>query len=315
MREYNGLSTNLYKPSNYDKLALSLLSPLPNEQDFAINVCTLLSNEGKHTLRLDRYPRLVNHLLAHAGVFDSPGTRQLFIEVYSRVRNYSINSFWSDVLESQDCLDLTDEKNFLKNEANLPKVTRKENLGKTRRKDEDMEVDPPVVEQADLVDQLESEDQMVAVGDPFFQDQNQNSMIKFEDDDKDLFCVGRTLGTQDAYGQRVLQIASILRNLSFTPENAAILGKNRCFMRFVVLCLRARWSNLHQLGFDTLGNVASELVMRETGDRLAGVIMRCVTRGIDSSDRFVVISSLEVLNKMSQQDLNEEFVKQVITQV
>lgn len=114
LREYNGLSSDLYKPSNYDKLALSLISPLPNEQDFAINICTFLSNEGKHTLRLDKCPRLVNHLLAHAGIFDSPGTRQLFIEVYSRVRKYSINSFWPDVLDAQDVLDLTDERIFIK---------------------------------------------------------------------------------------------------------------------------------------------------------------------------------------------------------
>lgn len=122
LRDYNGLSSDLYKPSNYDKLALSLLSPLPNEQDFAINVCTLLSNEGKHILRLDKYPRLVNILLAHAGVFDSPGTRQLFIEVYSRVRNYSINSFWSDVLDSQDVIDLTNERAFMKKPTASPQT-------------------------------------------------------------------------------------------------------------------------------------------------------------------------------------------------
>jgi hypothetical protein len=46
------------------------MSPLPNEQDFAINVCTLLSNEGKHTLKLDKYPRVIDFLLAHAGVFN-----------------------------------------------------------------------------------------------------------------------------------------------------------------------------------------------------------------------------------------------------
>lgn len=134
LRDYNGLSSNLYKPSNYDKLALSLLSPLPNEQDFAINVCTLLSNEGKHTLRLDKYPRLVNILLAHAGVFDSPGTRQLFIEVYSRVRNYSINSFWSDVLDSQDVIDLTNEKTFLrKPPTSLPTFSRRKILEKEKQ--------------------------------------------------------------------------------------------------------------------------------------------------------------------------------------
>lgn len=50
---------------------MSLMSPLPNEQDFAINVCTLLSNEGKHTLKLDKCPRLVDFLLAHAAVFST----------------------------------------------------------------------------------------------------------------------------------------------------------------------------------------------------------------------------------------------------
>jgi len=134
LRDYNGLSSDLYKPSNYDKLTLSLLSPLPNEQDFAINVCTLLSNEGKHTLRLDKYPRLVNILLAHAGVFDSPGTRQLFIEVYSRVRNYSINSFWSDVLDSQDVIDLTNERTFMKKPpSSLPTFSRRKTLEKEKQ--------------------------------------------------------------------------------------------------------------------------------------------------------------------------------------
>ena len=140
LRDYNGLSSDLYKSSNYDKLALSLLSPLPNEQDFAINVCTLLSNEGKHTLRLDKYPRLVNILLAHAGVFDSPGTRQLFIEVYSRIRNYSINSFWSDVLDSQDVIDLTDERTFMKKlpTNSLPTFSRRKIVEKEKQSKQDV---------------------------------------------------------------------------------------------------------------------------------------------------------------------------------
>lgn len=68
-RETGHLSTDIYKPSDYDRLALSLISPLPNEQDFAINVCTLLSNDGKHTLKLEKHPRILNYLLAHAGIF------------------------------------------------------------------------------------------------------------------------------------------------------------------------------------------------------------------------------------------------------
>ena len=65
-----GLSTDLYKRTDYDRLTLSLISPLPNEQDFAINVCTLLSNEGRHTLKLTKCPRLLDLLLGHAGVFN-----------------------------------------------------------------------------------------------------------------------------------------------------------------------------------------------------------------------------------------------------
>lgn len=76
----------------------------------------------------------MNILLAHAGVFDSPGTRQLFIEVYSRVRNYSINSFWSDVLDSQDVIDLTNEKNFMKKpSASLHTFSRRKTLEKEKQ--------------------------------------------------------------------------------------------------------------------------------------------------------------------------------------
>ena len=70
------MSTDLYEPTDYDRLTLSLLSPLPNEQDFAVNVATLLSNEGRHTLKLGRCPRLLDLLLSHAGVFNH---RKLFI--------------------------------------------------------------------------------------------------------------------------------------------------------------------------------------------------------------------------------------------
>ena len=70
IRVNNKLSTSLYHASEYDKLVMSLLSPLPNEQDFAINCLTLMSNECKQTLRLGRCPRLITILLAHAGIFD-----------------------------------------------------------------------------------------------------------------------------------------------------------------------------------------------------------------------------------------------------
>lgn len=70
LRQSYGLSTDFVPPNDYNKLVLSLLSGLPNEVDFAVNVCTLLSNESKHSMQLDKDPKLVTLLLAHAGVFD-----------------------------------------------------------------------------------------------------------------------------------------------------------------------------------------------------------------------------------------------------
>ena len=64
-----GFSTDYAKFSDYDKLEKTLLSGLPNEVDFVINVCTLLSNESKHTLQLERSVQLTDLLLAHIGIF------------------------------------------------------------------------------------------------------------------------------------------------------------------------------------------------------------------------------------------------------
>ena len=74
LRQSLGMSTPR-QASEYDRLLLSLLGPLPNEQDFAMNLCTLLSNEGRHELRLSKHPRLMGALLAHAGVFTDGESR------------------------------------------------------------------------------------------------------------------------------------------------------------------------------------------------------------------------------------------------
>lgn len=70
MRVAAGLSTNYITPHDYGKLERALLSGMPNEVDFAINVCTLLSNEGRRTLLVDKCPNLVRLLLAHVGIFE-----------------------------------------------------------------------------------------------------------------------------------------------------------------------------------------------------------------------------------------------------
>lgn len=60
---------------------------------------------------------LTKKLIKKCNLF-SANLRILFEEVYGRIRGHSLSTFWSDVLESTELLDLTDENNFIKK---LPK--------------------------------------------------------------------------------------------------------------------------------------------------------------------------------------------------
>jgi hypothetical protein len=46
------------------------------------------------------------------------------------------------------------------------------------------------------------------------------------------FCLSRSTNSKDKMGQRVQQIAHILRNLSFESDNASIMGKNSTLLRY-----------------------------------------------------------------------------------
>lgn len=74
-----------------------------------------------------------------------------------------------------------------------------------------------------------------------------------------LFHPPRTDGISDMEAQRVLQIAIILRNLSFEEANVKLLAANRTCLRFLLLCSHCNLISLRQLGLDTLGNVAAEV--------------------------------------------------------
>ena len=111
-----GLSLNTYKRTDYDRLTLSLTSPLPNEQDFAINVCTLLSNEGRHTLKLMKCPRLLDLLLGHAGVYNHHNLQEYLNELYKDARQYDLVNFWQDV-----CRDFTVKELLLNSEKRAGK--------------------------------------------------------------------------------------------------------------------------------------------------------------------------------------------------
>ncbi|KAI9579874.1 AT-rich interactive domain-containing protein 2 [Glossina fuscipes] len=262
------LSTDLYKASPYEKLMLSLLSPLPNEQDFAINTCTLMANESKHTLRLNEYPKLLDGLLAHTGIFSDYSTRKLFEHVYCGVRRHSLHAFWQDLLHGRpQILDLYTDEQAVRDTT-------------------------PV----DDVDDVEA---------------HKTDLKAFQNEcmESSFFNLGRGLGTQDYIGQRVLQVISILRNLSFFEENVTVFVKNRAFLRFLVMSSNIRWSNIHIQALEIAGNIATELELYDpTLDDLSRSFMATLCDGVESADRAVIINCLEILYKLCQKDSNEDYV-------
>lgn len=314
-----------------------MLSSLPNEQDFAINVCTLLSNDGKHTLKVEKHPRIIDYLLAHAGVFKhgkrtlilvtfyvkvnishskyllliffAGSLRKLFIHSYSVIRRHPLHTFWKEVIKNNDYLNLTDESKFQeptkKKETNnvkteevnvVPKCTAVESTS-----------DKVTISDTDSDCFMFANDECCVIG----------GVSKFkcqmDKDDEELFCLGRNLGTRDYSGQRVLQIATIMRNLSFIDENLPVLIKNKTFLRFVLLCSCARWGPLQNLGLDMLGNMATELIMKDAQTDLIGKhLLNIIGEALKSDDRNLWITGLEVLNKLSQNELNEDTLSRSI---
>ncbi|GFY37340.1 hypothetical protein TNIN_33391 [Trichonephila inaurata madagascariensis] len=85
---------------NYDKLCLSLLSGLPNEQDFALNVCTILSNEGSYSINLEKAPKLVDLLVAQAGVWQED-LKMLYLESWKDLEGRNMHRFWRSTVDLQ----------------------------------------------------------------------------------------------------------------------------------------------------------------------------------------------------------------------
>lgn len=260
MRETHKLSTNLYQASEYDKLAMSLLSPLPNEQDFAINVLTLMSNECKQTLRLHKCPRLIGILLAHAGIFEHSNLREMFNEFYSKVRGNSLEAFWKDLLSDKPDLFYLIYDDVLNNEeGDLKKA----------------------------IHELPSKE---------LQEYN-------------FFGLGRQLGTQDYIGQRVHQVMTIIRNLSFFEENISILASDKTLIRFLVMSANVRWNNLHMMALDVLGNICSDVILKDPfADLVSRHLFGLVCDEIESRDRATIIAAMEVLSKLCSKEENEEFL-------
>ncbi|KAM8884252.1 AT-rich interactive domain-containing protein 2 isoform 1-T2 [Synchiropus picturatus] len=257
LRQSYGLSTDLVPPCDYNKLVLSLLSGLPNEVDFAVNVCTLLSNESKHAMQLDKDPKLVTLLLAHAGVFDdSLGSFSVVFGMdWKEKTTRDFVGFWREVVTDSEVRELIWDKTGPAQDGTM-------------------------------------------------------SAERWSS----LFHPPRNLGISDMEAQRVLQIAVILRNLSFEEANVKLLAANRTCLRFLLLCAHCNLISLRQLGLDTLGNVAAELQLDPVDFRTTHLIFHTITKCLISRDRFLKMRAMEILGNLSKVEDNSVLICEYVDQ-
>ncbi|XP_017050315.1 AT-rich interactive domain-containing protein 2 [Drosophila ficusphila] len=268
-RQYR-MSTQLHRHSSYEKLLLSLLSPLPNEQDFAINVCTLMANEVRHTLQLSECPKLLDVLLAHLGVYADFTIRKLFQHSYAEVRHHSQLSFWRDLLHDRpQILELyTDEQAWLDNGL------------------------------------ISKEDSEISAA---------RSELLAACDELDFLNLRRSNGTDERMGQRVLQIVQLVRALSFHQENHVILASNRTLWRYLVMGANVRWNNIHIQALETAGNLAHQFELLDPAtDELSRNLLATLCEGVDSNDRAVIISCLEILYKLCGREGNSQHINRCL---
>uniref|UniRef100_G1S8C9 AT-rich interaction domain 2 n=1 Tax=Nomascus leucogenys TaxID=61853 RepID=G1S8C9_NOMLE len=221
-------------PNDYNKLVLSLLSELPNEADFAIHVCSLLSNESKHVMQLEKDPKIITLLLNK--------TDRDFVK------------FWKDIVDDNEVRDLISDRN-------------KSHEGTS--------------------------------GEWIWES---------------LFHPPRKLGINDIEGQRVLQIAVILRNLSFEEGNVKLLAANRTCLRFLLLSAHSHFISLRQLGLDTLGNIAAELLLDPVDFKTTHLMFHTVTKCLMSRDRFLKMRGMEILGNLCKAEDNGVLICEYVDQ-
>ena len=107
-------------------------------------------------------------------------------------------------------------------------------------------------------------------------------------------------------------MATIIRNLSFEDDNAAVLASSETLLRFCLLCCSSYWGNLNQMGFDILGNVASGLELEESRayeSCVTDVMLDTLANGIKSRDRFQVRKLISLSLLVEATNLKDFLIK------
>ncbi|CAL8125225.1 unnamed protein product [Orchesella dallaii] len=256
----------------YERLMLSLQSPLPNEHEFAINICMVLSaEETKEFNVIAKEPALLNMLLAHVGFYHDCGLRMLMEETFREAMGKDLASFWDDIISPR-------KKNLLCECYSRSSRTNSE------------------VEQGIMIelDKGEAVHLKCCGGCRYYKREN-----NFCDDDFDLLPKSYYCPC-DNVGKRVEQVGQVLRNFSFDQGNAKVMANSGTMIRFLLASVYSDFSNVPQIGFDIISNISSFLITNQEGgvdlDELISELFELIlTTVMKSNDRFKIIRSLEVL--------------------
>ncbi|XP_077285340.1 brahma associated protein 170kD isoform X3 [Arctopsyche grandis] len=292
IRECNGLSPLQRLGGAMERMALSLLSPLPNEQDFALNVCTILAADSANKLPVNSLPHIIDFLLGHVAVYNHPSLRDVIGNSYKEARNINMEWYWLEHSRPSGILELLDEERFPIQGLAMQAIVSQLNLKSCLTDDGTMM----------LPDDKEL---------PVFEGIT-TAMLADEDGIFAGRCPG---GARDLISRRVSQVVTIMRNISFHEENVPLLAKHQTFLRFIILCVNCSMSSTRQAGLDSLGNVASELTIRDPATcLLSRHLLATLTASLHSDDRARALSALEVLNKLAQNEANEDVLLRCLEQ-
>ncbi|CAA86663.1 SWI/SNF chromatin remodeling complex subunit swsn-7 [Caenorhabditis elegans] len=234
---------------DYARLTKSLISGLPNEIDFAMNVCMLLSHAGPKQLRICHAPTLLTLLVAHTGVYDEDDETMADMgKEWKRTTKHNFRDFWASSGVPLDML-----MTFLDREI-----------------------------EAEYIDE----------------------------DDQFFTGVSETFNVKDSRCWRLNQVTTIIRNLSFEPANRVTIVKTWPVMKFLIMCASCKWSPLYVAALDALSNLATDIDL--TDKTLVYIsqhaILRIITDGIFSLDKFKLVRSLEILTGLCGFEGNEAII-------
>nr|XP_039255039.1 AT-rich interactive domain-containing protein 2-like [Styela clava] len=303
--QYN-LNTDKPSVSDYDRVVLSLESCLPNEIDFAVNACTLLSGESRHVLKLPQCRRIVDALLLHAGIVsDGHDSYCGVLNELQRKTKHNYRRFWNNSVAKKSVLPV------LLPEQNPNTLPKKENMNSENVEKRNELLDKTVNQgEEGFMDALQK--RLLDIKTKNTSTRNNNSEIEIETKSTskwaELFHGYRSLGVEDYEGQRVLQIALVLLNLSFEDFNVSLLARHPSLIRFVFLCIHSEYSCLRQTGLDILSNISSRIELLHLHFNMTAMIFDAIDSAVLSDDKFERIRGFEILANICRPRPNVDYV-------